>query len=193
MKEHLPLWIVSVRRTKSANLVKLHNALWTVGTDILSSQEALRTTSEPPSDAESLFYNLGTSLHEKVEETASVLPRLFATLSEVLQKQKVTLAQANITTTPVQYFTSLRLLYDSADEAPSVWKARAETIEIVASMKLVLTASASWDEEIRNTVLACCRTLDKPSTGMHCGPSEFMKLIMLQTFSSTIILQYSAV
>jgi hypothetical protein len=169
VKEHLPSWIVSVRRTKSANLVKLHNRLWTVGTDILSSQEALRTILEPPSDAESLFYNLGTSLHEKVDETASVLPRLFATHSEVLRKQKATLAQANISITPVQYFTSLRLLYDSADDAPSVWKSRAETIEIVESMKLVSTAGASWNEEIRNTVLACCRTLAKPSMGMHCA------------------------
>jgi len=147
----------------------LYNAVWTVGTDILNSHEALRTTLEPPSDAESLFYNLGTSLHKKVDETASVLPKLFATHSEVLQKQKTTLAQANITITPVQYFTSLRFLYDSADEAPSVWKARAETIEIVESMKLVSTAGASWNEEIRNTVLACCRTLDKPSMGMRCA------------------------
>ena len=169
MKEHLPSWIVSVKRTKSANLVKLHDALWIVGTDILNSHEALRTMLEPSSDAESLFYNLGTSLHERVDETASVLPRLFATHSEVLQKNKTTLAQANITITPVQYFTSLRLLFDSADEAPSVWKARAETMEIVESMKLVSTAGTSWNEEIRNTVLACCRTLDKPSMGMHCA------------------------
>jgi hypothetical protein len=169
VKEHLPQWIVSLWRTKSASVAKLHNALWTVGTDILSSQEALRTIIEPPSDAESLFYNLGTSLHEKVEETTSVLPRLFATHSEVLRKQKATLAQASISTTPVQYFTSLRLLYDSADDAPSVWKSRAETLGIVESTKMVSIAGDSWNEEIRNTVLACCRTLATPSIGMHCA------------------------
>jgi len=168
VKEHLPLWIVSLWRTKSASVSKLHRALWAIGTDILSSQEALRTILEPPGDAESLFYNLGTSLHEKVEETAFVLPRLFATHSEVLRKQKATLAQAGISTTPVQYFTSLRLLYDSADDAPSVWKSRAETLEIVESMKLVSTAGASWNEEIQNTVLACCRSFATPSMGMHC-------------------------
>ena len=167
MKDHLPPWVISVKRTKSGSVAKLHNTLWTVGTDILSSQEALRTILDPPSDAESLFYNLRSLLHEKVDETASVLPRLFATHSELLRKQKATLAQANISTTPVQYFTSLRLLYDSADDAASVWKSRAETIEIVESMKLVSTAGASWDEEIRSTVLACCRTLATPSMGMH--------------------------
>jgi hypothetical protein len=151
----------------NASVPKLHSALWTVGTDILSSQEALRTIMDPPSDAESLFYHLGTILHKKVEETASVLPRLLAAHSETLRKQKVTLAQAGISTTPVQYFASLRGIYDSADDAPSVWKSRAETIETVESMKLVSTADTAWNEELRNTVLACCWTLAMPSMGMH--------------------------
>ena len=149
------------------NVAILHSALWTVGTNILSSQEALRTISEPSSDAESLFYHLGTLLSKEVEETASVLPRLLATHSEALRKQKATLAQASISTTPIQYFASLRTLYDSADDAPSIWKARAETIEIVESMRLVSTADTSWSQELRDTVLACCRTLATPSMGKH--------------------------
>lgn len=162
-------WIVSVRRTTSASVAKLHGALWTVGTDILSSQEALRATSGPPDDAESLFYHLGTSVHIKVEETASLLPRLFAIHSEVLRKQKATLAQAKILATPVQYFISLRMLYDSAGDAPSVWKSREEALEVVESMKLVSTADASWNDELRTTALACCRTLAKPSKSTHCA------------------------
>lgn len=169
VKEHLLPWVVSIKRTESAGIAKLHSALWTIGTDILSSQEALRTIFDPPSDAESLFYHLGISLHNRVEETASLLPRLFATHSEVLRKQKASLIQANISATPVQYFTLLRLLYDSADDVPAIWKSQAEIIEIVQSMKLVPTADASWNEELRNSVQACCRTLAPPSMGMQCA------------------------
>lgn len=159
-------WVVSVKRTESPS-AKLHSALWTIGTDILGSQEALRILLEPPSDAESLFYHLGISLRKRVEETASILPKLFATHSETLRKQKATPAQARISATPVQYFALLRSLYDSADDVPSVWKSRAETIEIVKSMKLVSTADTSWNEELRNTIQACCRTLPTPSISMH--------------------------
>jgi len=166
VKEHLLPWVVSVSRTKRASVAELHTALWTIGTDILSSQEALRTISEPPSDAESLFYHLGMSLHKNVEETAAVLPMLFVTHSEVLRKQKATLTQAGILIAPAQYFTSLRLLYDSAG-VPSVWNSRAETMAVVESMKLVSTADTSWNEELRSTVLACCQALATPPMGMR--------------------------